>query len=109
MLPSKDRLRFREVEEVFKKGQRKATPFFSATFLSGADRTAFGVSVSKKVMKNASDRNKIRRRIYSVLSKFKKYKSNTHVVFTPKKDVLGMPFETLKKEIEDFLARAKIL
>lgn len=82
---------------------------FSIVFLPKADRTAFAVSISKKVLKDASDRNKIRRRIYSALSEVKKYPKNTYVVFVPKKDIVKTSFDALKKEIEDSFSRAKIL
>jgi ribonuclease P protein component len=110
MLPSKARLRFREVEDVFAKGERRTAPLFSITFLKPSDRTAFAVTVSKKVAKNASDRNKIRRRIYSAISKIRKDNLVfAHVVFLPKKEVLKASAEILETEIKKILARATIL
>ncbi len=59
-------------------------------------------------MKNASDRNKIRRRVYSALSEIKKYPPNIHIVFLPKKEIVKIPFETLKRDIESLLLRVNI-
>ena len=109
MLPSKDRLSFREVEEIFEKGERRAAPLLSLIFLPSKDRTAFGVTVSKKVAQNAVDRNKIRRRIYSALSKIKKYDMRAHAVFLPKKESTRASFSILEKEVKALLVRANIL
>ena len=110
MLPSKDRLSFREVETVLKSGRRKPAALFSVSFLSPTERSAFAVTVSKKIAKNAPDRNKIRRRIYSAIAKIKKsIPSPVYIVFFPKKEALTTDFATLEKEIKDFLIRANIL
>lgn len=109
MLPSKSRLTFREVALVFEKGSRRTAPLFSMIFLKPADRAAFGVTVSKKVAKNAVDRNKIRRRIYSTVSKIKNQCVNAHIVFLPKKEILKTPFDILEKEIKNALTRATII
>ncbi len=109
MLPSKDRLRFREVEEVFKKGRRLASPLLSVTFVESKGKTAFAVTVSKKVARNATDRNKIRRRLYSILAKVEGSQKNIHAVFLPKRETLTVQFGVLKKETENLLARVNIL
>ncbi len=110
MLPSRDRLRFREVKDVFEKGKRRTASLFSFLFLSPTDRTAFAVTISKKVAKNASDRNLIRRRIYSVLSKIRNYSlSKAHVVFVPKKEIIKEDFRVLEDEIKESLAHANII
>ncbi len=109
MLSSKDRLRSREVREVFEKGKRRTAPTFSIIFLPSTDRTAFAVTVSKKTAKNAVDRNKIRRRIYSILSKIKNFKTKVHAVFVPRKEILKTPFDVLEKEIKESLVRATII
>lgn len=108
MLPSKDRLSFREVEEVFRNGHRKTSPLFSFISIVPAHRTAFAVSVSKKVAPNAVDRNKIRRRIYSALRTVKDRVVKAQIVFLPKKETINIPFGVLKKEITNSLARANI-
>jgi len=74
-----------------------------------ADRNAFAVAVSKKILPNAVDRNKARRRFYSVFSKLKISGSHAHIVFMPKKDSIKTTFSLLQKEIENSLIRAKIL
>jgi len=109
MLRSQDRLRSKEVEEVFKKGRRIGSPFFSLVFFTPVDRMAFAVTVTKKVAKNATDRNKIRRRVYEVLSKIKNYQTIAHAVLLPKKETMQIPFDVLSKEIKNILIRANII
>jgi len=109
MLRSRDRLRSKEVEEVFKKGHRIVAPFFSFIFLTSIDRMAFAVTVTKKVAKNAVDRNKIRRRVYEALSKIKNYQAIVHAVFLPKKEARNISFDVLEKEIKNILIRANII
>ena len=109
MLRSKDRLRFREVASVFEKGSRRTAPLFSLSFLAPADRTAFAVTVSKKIAKNAVDRNKIRRRVYSVVSKIKNTNKPAHIVYLPKKEIITTSFDVLEREIPQALIKAGLV
>ena len=109
MLSSTHRLRSSEVEEVFLKGRRLGTPLLSFVSLSPVDRAAFAVVVTKKVARSAVDRNKIRRRVYSILSKVKNYHTKVHGVFLPKKETKNISFAVLEKEIENILIRANII
>ena len=101
MLAAKDRLDSHAVEEVFKKGQRKNRANFSVVFLLGKEKQRFAVSVSKKIAKSAVTRNKIKRRIYSVLRGIKKDLPQVWVAIVPKTGILVISFEDLKKELAE--------
>ena len=68
------------------------------------------VVVSKKVMKTAVGRNRIRRRVYEVLRKnidlIPKGSDYIFVVFS--KDVIDMPFSSLEKLLGELVAEAKV-
>lgn len=72
--------------------------------------TRFAVVVSKKVVKSAVGRNRIRRRIYEALRKNLEFIPKKHdyifVVFSDK--VMNEPFNELEKELGELVAEAKI-
>ena len=72
----------------------------------------FGVSVSKKELKKAVDRNLLKRRALSVLKDIEPKISATAgfgcVVFL-KKGALGLPYQKLQDEMVFLLKKAKIL
>lgn len=70
MLPKSKRLTTEEFKKVIEKGQSFHSPFLIIRLLSSPQQSRFSVSVPKKVCKNAVDRNKIRRKIYSIISNF---------------------------------------
>ncbi len=68
----------------------------------------FGVVVSKKVLKSAVGRNRIRRRIYEALRlelpEFTNYMDCLFVVFN--KSVIDMPFRYLRRLSHELLERS---
>lgn len=66
MLKKKQRLTIIEFDRFFSSGRRQHTPLFT---LITAEHPAFhgSVVVGKKVFKQAPDRNRLRRRLYSIL------------------------------------------
>lgn len=71
----------------------------------------FAVIVSKKVLKSAVGRNRIRRRIYEVLrAEMPGIKQPYDVLVTVySKDVMSMPFGELKESVQDLLRQANII
>ncbi len=77
---------------------------------NSAGLSRFSFSVSKKVCKNAVDRNKFRRRGYSVVGKYlKKVKPGFLCIFSFKKGSGKIRFEQMEKEITDLLHSAGVL
>jgi ribonuclease P protein component len=68
MLPKNKRLTASEVREILKVGRTLRTSSLVAKHVP-AEKGAFAVAISKKIAKNAIDRNKIRRIIYRELSR----------------------------------------
>jgi ribonuclease P protein component len=70
----------------------------------------FAVVVSKKVMKAAPNRNRIRRRVYEILrTQWAHIKTNHDVIVTVYDNaVLTMPHEALEAEIIEAMHRAEL-
>ncbi|HEY4494807.1 MAG TPA: ribonuclease P protein component [Candidatus Paceibacterota bacterium] len=101
MLRSSKRLTTSLVKEVVNKGKIFHSPVFVLKALKNKDLSRFSISVSKKVAKNAVDRNKIRRRMSSILRTL--YSSiYVHVdgVFLMKLQSKEMSFKELKNEVQ---------
>ena len=99
------------VRYVYQKGKTIRSPKMSLVFVPnerGFMRLA--VVVSKKVIKSAVGRNRIRRRVYEALRvNFEDIPPATDYVFVVfSKDVLDMPFKDLEKILGDLVAEAKI-
>ena len=73
-------------------------------------KTRFAVVVSKKVLKSAVGRNRIRRRVYEAirldLDKFKKSRDYVFVIYS--KDLKDQPFPALQKSIRSLLEESMI-
>lgn len=72
MLPKQYRLSRADFEAVYKKGRRVRGKSFGLVFLASENKnepSKLGIVVSKKVLKNAVDRNKLKRQIRAVLIK----------------------------------------
>ena len=99
------------VRFVYQKGKTIRRPGMSLVFLNNERGfTRVAVVVSKKVVKSAVKRNRIRRRVYEALRlNFdlvpKKY-GYIFVVFS--KEVLDMPFSELEKKLGELVAEAKV-
>ena len=99
------------VRYVYQKGKTVRTPKMSLVFAENTRGfTRMAVVVSKKVMKTAVGRNRIRRRVYEVLRKnidlIPKGTDYIFVVFS--KDVIDMPFSSLEKLLGELVAEAKV-
>ncbi len=99
------------VRYVYQKGKTIRTPVLSLVYApNNRDRQRFGVVVSKKVLKSAVGRNRVRRRVYEAirleLPYFTTPQDCLFVVFN--KTILNMPFLELRRTIHELLERSLI-
>ena len=99
------------VKYVYRNGKTVRRPDVSLVFCDNTrERTRFAVVVSKKVLKSAVGRNRIRRRIYEVirldLDKFKKPRDYIFVVYN--KNVKAQSFDELQKTIRSLLEESML-
>lgn len=97
------------VRYVYQKGKTIRTPSLSLVFAPNTrGYQRFAVVVSKKVLKSAVGRNRIRRRVYEAirheLPEFQQPMDCVFVVFN--KSVANMPFLDLRRTIHDLVARS---
>lgn len=96
MLPKKERLTKNDF-----KGWRPH-PLFRGTFvdISGASskETKFACVVSKKRFKKSVERNKAKRKVYSILAKAKTKTPNLIVVY-PKQNLISSSYKNIETEI----------
>lgn len=108
MLPKEVRLTSRDVESL-KEGKSVFGTLISFRFRT-AKKTKFSVSVSKKIASTAVERNRIRRRTYSLLENYVgRVNAPVYGLFMPKKDFMRAPTDILKREVESVLSKACLL
>ena len=99
------------VRYVYQKGKTVRKPKASLVF-AGNSRgfTRVAVVVSKKVMKSAVGRNRIRRRIYEVIrNNFDLLPKKTDYIFVVfNKDILYMPLPELEKLLGELVEESKV-
>ncbi|MCK9351301.1 MAG: ribonuclease P protein component [Candidatus Paceibacterota bacterium] len=114
MFPKKNRISKREFDGLMKNGRVFHSPFFSLRIMRGGkDMSKFAFVISKKVAKNAADRNKLKRRGFHALRE---------IIFTPKMDMKGymaaffykkegknMGFDEIRGEIQGLLKKSGVL
>lgn len=110
MLSSKYRFHSRGgVNYVYKHSKTIRHPDLSLVFCDNSrGKTRFAVVVSKKVLKSAVGRNRIRRRIYEVIrlnfDQFKKPRDYIFVVYN--QSVKDLPFAELQKTIRSLIGES---
>lgn len=113
MLPKSQRLSSGEVEEVMSKGQAIFGDFFLVKFLKTTTKFSKVSAISpKKAFPTAVQRNKVRRRIYSVLSPIfnKKFIKNSFLIaIVCNKKSLTAKIPEIKTAIEQIFAKGGIL
>ena len=99
------------VHHTYQKGKTIRTPLMSLVFAPntrGIQR--FGVVVSKKVIKSAVGRNRVRRRVYEAirleLPEFTAQQDNLFVIFSA--NIATMPFRELRHLVHELLERSRI-
>ena len=68
----------------------------------------FGFIVPKKVLAKATDRNKLKRRLKSILQKFQGELVGVDVLIFPKAQTLKKTFGELQLELENLFSKARI-
>lgn len=108
MLPKSKRLSTKAFKEIIEKGQSFHGPFLILRAINNVATSGFGVSVPKKVAKSAVLRNKMRRRVYTVIKSLKIKKGFSGVVIL-KIGAPNLTFGVLKSDIEKVFVKSLIL
>ncbi len=109
MLPSSNRLTIPLFAEVMDKGKLVHASFLSAKFIKKTGITRFSVVISKKVAKNATDRNKIRRRTYTALRPLLPYMPETHGVLMMKAGTNKLTIPALTSALKEIFVKSGFL
>jgi ribonuclease P protein component len=114
MLPKKRRIERKQFPHILSKGKRFNSPNLLLSVVKTEDNgfqpSKFSFSVSKKVQKKAVDRNKYRRRGYSVVKKYIEIAEPGFLCFFSfKKSLIQPTFDILEKEIGGLLRQAGVL
>lgn len=114
MLPQKRRINRSEIDYILKNSRRYNSPHLTLYLSRNPENmdsdTKFSFSVSKKVCKGAVDRNKLRRRGYSIISKsVKNPKKGFLCFFLYKKDSDSLDFTAIESELKRLLSDSGVL
>lgn len=100
----------KDIEKILKIGKREYNAYFSLFYLKTGKKTRVKVIVPVKVDKRATKRNLLRRRASEILrNNLANIKSGYDIVLLFKKEVLGIEFADLQKEILRTLKKARLL
>ncbi len=99
------------VNYTYQKGKTIRTPKMSLVYADNSrNHQRFAVVISKKVIKSAVGRNRVRRRVYeairSLLPEFPEKKDCIFVVYS--REVKDMPFSEIQNNIKNLLEQCKI-
>jgi len=108
MLKKRDRLTTKDIENL-SLGKSVFGTLLSLRFLA-KEKTRISVSVSKKVFNTAVKRNKLRRRIYPLVTPFlKEIIVPAHILIMPKKECINALPSAIQDEIKTLLNKARLL
>ncbi|MFC1653692.1 ribonuclease P protein component [Patescibacteria group bacterium] len=101
MISKAYRLNRSDVEIVKTSSKKERSPLFTLLYSPNKkNHCRFSVIVSKKIAKNATDRNRLKRKIYSILkSDQKQNQEHFDVLIIPTKLILQNPRESFSKEL----------
>ncbi len=111
MLPKKRRIQRSDFGQILKTGKSVSSSFLSFKY-TRADlfQTSFSVVVSKAVSKKAVERNKLKRRIYAVITKLKnRVAPGYRAAFFIKKEAGTLSYKRLEEETVAILAKTALL
>ncbi len=115
MLPKERRIKRKEFSFILNQGKRfhsqNLTLFLAKNSTNSPENiTKIAFSVSKKVYPKAVDRNKCRRRGYSVIkNNTGRLKDGFYLLFSFKKTGSGLKYENIEKEILELLSTSGVL
>lgn len=114
MLSSKKRVQKTIFTKISFGGKVIQSPYFSIKFVKNTDfslkESRFSVVISKKIVSKAVSRNLIKRRVYSCIKEMiYDIKPSFIVIFYIKKEILGISFANLKKEIKKTFEKIGLL
>jgi ribonuclease P protein component len=112
MLPKEKRISRKEFPNILKNGKRYHSPHLSLSVVNSNtnSNSKFSFSVSKKICKNATDRNRLRRQGYYIISEnLNNIKARYTCFFSFKKGKYPMLFTELKTETLSLLKEAHVL
>lgn len=110
MLPQAYRMNSKDFKKVFGSGKRISTSVFSLLFDDNPHPTpSFSVVVGKKIMSRAVDRNRARRRVYSILFSFLSRCKPVYGIVLVRKDISDFDEQTLYEHIAFLLEKADII
>lgn len=110
MLPRSKRVSIHRFLEIIKKGEVIHSSFFIMRFVKTVSKSHFAVSVPKKVAKTAVERNKIRRRVYSVLKNLiPRLKHSNDVVLIMKGGSERLSILDLEKKMYEAFVKSGLL
>jgi len=109
MLPKSNRLPRKLFPELLKASRFANSQAFSLRFSDGTvfNRPHIAVSVSKKISKSAVVRNRVRRRVYSLLRPILSMLVPRAYLFVVKPGVEKLKIDVLKSEIDKLLKESK--
>lgn len=98
---------------VYKNGQSVRSHFINLKYITNPSRkySRISVVVSKKIIKSAVKRNRIRRRIYEIIRPLiDDFNNINDIVFIVlSSEILTMPSNELSKNIKDLLKEANVI
>lgn len=106
MLKKKQRLSRSEFTNLLKQGKRLHSPFFSLLYTPSSE-TKCGLVVGKKIAKKATERNKLRRQIYSIFGENLAELSKKHCALLTRPSINTLSYTELKAEIEKLIKPLK--
>ncbi len=116
MFPKKNRITKTEFNDLLKNSRVIQSNFFSLRFIKKDTKNLpkFAFVVSKKVAKNASDRNKLKRRGFHALRDILFKNGSIEITgftgaFFFKKEAVDMSFEEIKKDIAVLLKKSDVI
>ncbi|MFW0871324.1 MAG: ribonuclease P protein component [Patescibacteria group bacterium] len=105
MLPAKQRMNSREVEKLCASPHHLHGEYLHIMYTKAGSAKA-SVTVSKKIVKKAVDRNHWRRRLYHALRiHWDSIPPDTHLLLVLKKEGVGVSFKKLELEVGKLLKR----
>lgn len=115
MIPKCNRLTTKEIDEFFKKNEPDSnnkkkiiihTPSFFVVVDQG-DHFKAGVSISKKIYKNAVDRNRIRRTVFDALRDIGFFLLPFHLLISIKKGHTELSRDDIARETKELFEKIK--